>query len=107
MAGNPVPTTFAPDDELTALARETQRVGGRVLQSIPAGVGDIPVTPKQQLRLEEADMRSRISRETGQPIVFSTGQIAGTATYGGRSWRVRHLRTVEADISDPGPRLAR
>lgn len=76
MSGHSVPGTFAAEDELLAIAQAMRRGGGAVLQAIPASaIGNIQgIEAEHSELLDEVHRLGRISRSTGQPVVFSTFQ---------------------------------
>jgi N-acyl-D-amino-acid deacylase len=70
MDGDPVPGTFADEDELFGIGRALQRAGG-VFQLAPAGVdgeGPLRVTA-------EVDWMRRLSAELGVPVSFSLLEV--------------------------------
>ncbi len=76
MSGHSVPGTFAPEAELLAIAQAMRAGGGAVLQAIPAsaiGVMD-GMEAEHSALLDEVHRLGRISRSTGQTVVFSTFQ---------------------------------
>ena len=100
-AGRPVPGTFAPKDELLALARALQSAGGRVFQAIAAStVAAAPGRPEQASLLEEVDMLGDLSRATRQPVVFTTTQIPSAS----QQWR--QVLAATAAWNAQGARLA-
>ena len=76
MSGQCVPGTFAAEDELLAIAQAMRLGGGAVLQAIPASaIGNIQgMEAEHSELLDEVRRLGRISRNTGQPVVFSTFQ---------------------------------
>ena len=69
--GDPVPGTFANEDELLALARAIRATGKGLLQSVPAGaMGEDPSAP-----LREVELYRRLSLETGCVVTFTLAQI--------------------------------
>jgi N-acyl-D-aspartate/D-glutamate deacylase len=80
-SGRTVPGTSATEAELRTLANAMSLAGRRVFQGIAAD----SVTPKPTLPPEHSDlfdevaMFSRLSRETGLPVVFTLMQVAGEA----------------------------
>ncbi|KUH87749.1 MULTISPECIES: amidohydrolase family protein [unclassified Mycobacterium] len=77
MSGEPVPGTFAHEDELSAIAAGLQAGGGAVLQAIPAGgIGEIGggLEPEHSSLLSEIELFARLSQNHGLPIVFTTLQ---------------------------------
>ena len=69
--GDPVPGTFATEDEVFAIGRAMQR-SGAVFELVPGGsVGQAGLALGNEARLEsELDWMNRLSRETGLPITF-------------------------------------
>ena len=76
MSGHCVPGTFAPEEELWAIARGLVAGGGATFQVIPSGaIGDNPeFAPEQAPLAAEIQMFGRLSRDTGLQVVFSTMQ---------------------------------
>jgi N-acyl-D-aspartate/D-glutamate deacylase len=77
MSGYAVPGTFAPEEELAAIARAIRQGGGAVFQAIPASaVGEYMGPKREQATMaEEVRMFGRMSRETGLRFTFSTFQV--------------------------------
>lgn len=72
MDGEPVPGTFAAEDELFALGHGLREGGGGIFELAPAGVaGEDLVAP-----LQEVDWMARLSAETGQPVSFAMLQVS-------------------------------
>lgn len=70
--GQPVPGTFAAEDELFALGRGLRDGGGGVFELAPAGVtGEDVIAP-----LKEVEWMRRLAKETGQPVTFALLQVA-------------------------------
>ncbi len=68
--GNPVPGTFAPEEELTALLDVMDDVGAGVFQVVPAGVGG-EITGDAAGSMEaELDWLLRRGRASTRPITF-------------------------------------
>jgi N-acyl-D-aspartate/D-glutamate deacylase len=68
--GEPVPGTFAAEDELFGLGRALADAGAGVFELAPAGVmGEDLAAPQR-----EVDWMRRLSRETGRPITFAVSQ---------------------------------
>ena len=66
MNGEPVPGTFAAEDELFALGRAVARSGHGVFEVAPAGVaGEDHVEPRTEI-----DWMVRLASETGCPVTF-------------------------------------
>ncbi len=69
--GDPVPGTFANEQELAALCRAVREGGGRVVEVVPAGaMGEDPAAPQREVALYRS-----LSLETGCTITFSLAQI--------------------------------
>ncbi|HJM28039.1 MAG: amidohydrolase family protein [Acidimicrobiales bacterium] len=72
--GEPVPGTYAPDEELLAIARGMKKVGKGVFQMIPSGtvgkLGGIERSTPQ----EEHNLMRRFSIESGRPATFTLVQ---------------------------------
>jgi N-acyl-D-amino-acid deacylase len=68
--GEPVPGTFAAEDELFALGRALAQAGAGVFVLAPAGVrGEDRAAPER-----EVDWMRRLARETNRPITFAVSQ---------------------------------
>jgi N-acyl-D-amino-acid deacylase len=94
--GEPVPGTFAAEDELFAIGQALAEAGHGVFEVAPAGVmGEDLLAPTKEV----AWMR-RLSAETGRPVTFALAQhnqapeqwrellrLAGEATAGGAELR--------------------
>ncbi len=76
--GDPVPGTFANDDELMVVADALRRAGSGLLQIIPSST----LGPGREEALEhsslesEIDLIARVSRESGRPATFTLFQMA-------------------------------
>ncbi len=71
MDGEPVPGTFAAEDELFALGRGLRDGGGGVFELAPTGTaGEDVVAPRT-----EVDWMRRLSAEIGQPVSFALLQV--------------------------------
>ncbi|MCH2171800.1 amidohydrolase family protein [Myxococcota bacterium] len=69
--GEPVPGTFAAEDELFGIGRALQRVGKGVFELAPAGAaGEDIVAPRKEL-----DWMLRLSAEIGRPVTFAMIQV--------------------------------
>ena len=69
--GDPVPGTFAAEDELLAMMRAVRDTGKGLLQSVPAGaMGEDPSAP-----LREVELYRKLSLETGCVVTFTLAQI--------------------------------
>jgi N-acyl-D-aspartate/D-glutamate deacylase len=69
--GEPVPGTFAGEDEFGALLRAVRDGGGRIVEVIPAGA----MGEDREAPLREVELYRRLSLETGCAITFSLAQI--------------------------------
>jgi N-acyl-D-amino-acid deacylase len=100
--GSPVPGTFAPDEELLAIARAIGATGKGVFEMIPAGtvgklegLGGERTTPEAEL-----DLMDRFSRASGRPVTFTLVQ---SPDYPPDTWR--HLLQMTADANATGSQL--
>ncbi len=96
--GAPVPGTFAPDEELLAIARAMGSVGKGVFEMIPAGtvgkleqLGGERTTPQAELALMDA-----CSRAGGRPVTFTLVQ---SPDYPPDTWRDLLEMTTAANAS--------
>jgi len=71
MDGEPVPGTFAAEDELFALGRGLRDGGGGVFELAPAGVAGLDTVAP----MTEIDWMTRLSAEIGQPVTFAMLQV--------------------------------
>ena len=65
--GEPVPGTYAAEDELFALGRALSDAGTGVFELAPAGVMGEDLAASEK----EMDWMRRLSRETGRPVTFA------------------------------------
>jgi N-acyl-D-aspartate/D-glutamate deacylase len=65
--GEPVPGTYAAEDELFALGRALTAAGAGVFELAPAGVMGEDLAASEK----EMDWMRRLSRETGRPVTFA------------------------------------
>ncbi len=66
MSGEPVPGTFAAEDELFAIGRALQRSGKGLFEVAPAGLaGEDLVAPKREM-----DWMIRLAEEIGRPVTW-------------------------------------
>ena len=74
--GTPVPGTFAPDEELLAIAAAMGEVGKGVFEMIPAGtVGKLAGLGGEKTTQEaEHDLMRRFSMMSGRPVTFTLVQ---------------------------------
>jgi N-acyl-D-aspartate/D-glutamate deacylase len=71
MDGEPVPGTFAAEDELFGIGRAVRDGGGGVFELAPAGAaGEDLIAPKK-----EVDWMTRLGAETGLPVSFALLQV--------------------------------
>ena len=77
ISGEPVPGTFAAEEELMALADGLVRAGKGVFEIIPAStIGELKeMGGEKYTLLEEFDLIKRIGRAKHVPITFTTAQI--------------------------------
>ncbi len=69
--GEPVPGTFASEDELRALVRALDAAGSGIVEVVPSGaMGEDPAAPPR-----EVELYRRLSLETGRAITFTLAQI--------------------------------
>ena len=67
--GEPVPGTFAKEEELSGIAQAVRSTGRGILEMVPRGIaGESPDL------LEEVDLMIRIARSTGCPLIFLLAQ---------------------------------
>jgi N-acyl-D-amino-acid deacylase len=76
-SGRPVPGTFAPEEEVLALAKAFQPVGRGVFEAIVAGtigslerLGGEPTKPLDEMPLLEA-----VAHASGRPVTFTVAQL--------------------------------
>jgi len=72
MDGEPVPGTFAAEDELFAMGRALRDGGGGVFELAPAGAAGLDVVGPYK----EIDWMRRLSAEIGQPVTFAMLQVS-------------------------------
>lgn len=74
--GEPVPGTFAADEELLAIARHMAPLEKGVFEMIPAGtVGELKALGGERTtQQEEHDLMRRFSIESGRPVTFTLVQ---------------------------------
>ncbi len=71
MDGEPVPGTFAAEDELFALGRALRDGGGGVFELAPAGAAGLDIVAPYS----EIDWMRRLSAEIEQPVTFAMLQV--------------------------------
>ena len=96
--GSPVPGTFAPDSELSAIADAMARAGRGVFEMIPAGtvgkleaLGGERTTPEAELAL-----MAGFSRQSGRKVTFTLVQ---SPDYAPDTWKRLLEMTVSANQS--------
>ncbi len=96
--GEPVPGTFAADEELLGIARHMARVGKGVFEMIPAGtVGELKSLGGEQTTQQvEHDLMRRFSIESGRPVTFTLTQ---SPDYDPDLWREILAMTAEANAA--------
>ncbi len=94
--GEPVPGTFAADEELLAIAEHMGRVGKGVFEMIPAGtVGELKSLGGEKTTQElEHDLMRRFSMVSGRPVTFTLVQ---SPDYDPNLWREILQMTAEAN----------
>ncbi len=95
MDGEPVPGTFAAEDELFALGRGLRDGGGGVFELAPVGsAGEDIVQPRS-----EVEWMRRLSAEIGQPVSFALLQVPAAPDL----WR--ELMDVSLRAAEEGAQL--
>ena len=95
-SGKVVPGTFAPAEELMAIAQAVGEAGHGLLQ----GIADGTITPGERDAMPELDLLAELSLASGRPLTFSTFQAApqddvfrrvldGAAAWNARGARLR------------------
>lgn len=99
--GNPVPGTFAAEDELLAIAEVMQATGKGVFEVITAStVGPLDnLGGERSTQLEEIEMLGRFSQASGRPVTFTLTETSES----GELWRAALDRTAELNAA--GARL--
>lgn len=93
--GEPVPGTYAAEDELFGLGRALARAGAGVFELAPAGVaGEDIAAPRR-----EVDWMRRLAAETGRPVTFALLQVDSAPDL----WR--DLCTMSAEACEAGASL--
>lgn len=100
--GEPVPGTFAADEELLEIARRMKTLGKGVIEAIPAGaVGELAVLGGERNAPEdELDLLKRCSEESGRPVTFT---LVETRDYYPDLWR--HLLRKTREANEQGAQL--
>jgi N-acyl-D-amino-acid deacylase len=96
--GSPVPGTFAPAEELRAIAQGMKAAGKGVFEVIPSGtVGKLESLGGERFSpLEEMQMMDMVSRESGRPVTFTLVQ---SPEYPPDMWREMLATTVEMNAA--------
>ena len=94
--GEPVPGTFAADEELLEIARRFKKLGKGVIEAIPAGtVGELAALGGEKNTPEaELELMRKCSVESGRPLTFS---LVETRDYYPELWRDMLAKTAEAN----------
>ncbi|MEP0190408.1 MAG: amidohydrolase family protein [Erythrobacter sp.] len=94
--GEPVPGTFAADEELLAIAKRFKKLGKGVIEAIPAGaVGELAALGGERNTPEaELELMRRCSVESGRPLTFT---LVETRDYYPDLWRDMLAKTTEAN----------
>ncbi len=100
--GSPVPGTFAPDEELFAIASAMGATGKGVFEMIPAGtVGKLEALGGERTTPEaEFELMDRFSRISGRPVTFTLVQ---SPDYPPDTWR--HLLQMTTAANATGSQL--
>ncbi|MGA9278650.1 N-acyl-D-amino-acid deacylase family protein [Ilumatobacter sp.] len=100
--GEPVPGTFAADEELLAIAEHMGRVGKGVFEMIPAGtVGKLDGLGGERTTQElEHDLMRRFALASGRPVTFTLVQ---SPDYDPELWR--EILRMTADANATGARM--
>lgn len=95
--GEPVPGTFAADEELLEIARRFAKLGKGVIEAIPAGaVGELAVLGGERNTPEaELELMRKMSVESGRPLTFT---LVETRDYYPDLWRDILKKTAKANI---------
>ena len=93
--GEPVPGTFANDDEVMAIAGALKRAGRGLFQIIPSStLGEGRPEMREHTSLEqEIDLITRVSTESGRPATFTLFQVDDWTN----KWREAIDRCTEAN----------
>ncbi|VWX62057.1 N-acyl-D-amino-acid deacylase family protein [Sphingorhabdus sp. 109] len=96
--GEPVPGTFAADEELLEIARRMKKLGKGVIEAIPAGaVGELAMLGgERNAPEEELELLRRCSEESGRPVTFT---LVETRDYYPDLWRHLLEKTHQANAA--------
>lgn len=94
--GEPVPGTFAAEEELMEIARRFKKLGKGVIEAIPAGaVGELAALGGEHSSPEaELELMRKCSVESGRPLTFT---LVETRDYYPELWRDMLDKTVKAN----------
>ncbi len=94
--GEPVPGTFAADEELLEIARRFKKLGKGVIEAIPAGaVGELAALGGEKSTPEaELELMRKCSVESGRPLTFT---LVETRDYYPDLWRDMLAKTTQAN----------
>ena len=84
--GRPVPGTYAPEVELTAMMEAMVAGGGGVFQLTPAGVGGEMAGDRRGTMGDEVAWITRLGRGAGQPVTFLVMEQGGPEPEDWRPW---------------------
>jgi N-acyl-D-aspartate/D-glutamate deacylase len=85
-AGRPVPGTYAPEVELTAMMAAMVAGGGGVFQLTPAGVGGEMAGDRRGSMAEEVAWITGLGASSGQPVTFLVMEQGGPEPEDWRPW---------------------
>jgi N-acyl-D-amino-acid deacylase len=76
-SGRPVPGTFAPEEELLAMAGALRAAGHGVFEAIAAGtIGSLERLGGERAKLlEEVPLLEAVARASGRPVTFTVAQL--------------------------------
>jgi len=94
-SGRPVPGTFAPDDEVLALARALGSAGHGVFEAIVAGtIGPLERLGGERMKqVEEMPLLEAVAMASGRPVTFTVAQLWDAP----EQWRLVLDATAEAN----------
>lgn len=77
MDGQPIPGTYAQEEEIMQLAEAMRKTGKGTFELIPGGcIGDLEHLGGEHTTLEEElDLMTKVNKLTGRPVTFTTLQI--------------------------------
>jgi N-acyl-D-aspartate/D-glutamate deacylase len=76
-SGRPVPGTFAPEEELLAIAEAMRSAGHGVFEAIVAGtIGSLSRLGGERAKpIDEVPLLASVSRASGRPVTFTVAQL--------------------------------